>query len=375
MEERLIIVGTAHVSKRSIEEVLEVIEKEKPDAVAVELCPRRYYALFNKPEISIREALNNISLTLFQVILAYLQQKIGREVGVKPGSEIVAAIEKAKEMGIDVILIDRDVGITFSRLWNSLNLLEKIKLFIYLFKGKDFDIDEMVKRPDLLVEEFRKISPKAAKILIDERDAYMAYCLREALNKYRKIVAVVGAGHKRGIEEKINEKIDLKEILEVKRKRINIFKIFALLFSIFVATLFILLAFSSTQEVLEALKFWFLINGLLASSGALIARAHPLSVLTAFLTAWLTSLNPFIAAGWLSGIVEAWKRKLTIDDILKLKDEKTFSDLMKNKFFRVLLVAALTNVGSIAGTIYGSYYIMTNYNISVQEFINYIFKK
>lgn len=377
MEKRLILIGTSHISRKSVEEVLETIEKEKPDAVAVELCPRRFHALFSEPKISLKDALKEPSLFIFQVILAYMQQKVGKEVGVKPGSEIFAAIEKARELGVDILLIDRDIGITFSRLWRSLSFFEKIKLFIYFFKKDDLEVSDLTE-VDLLVDQFRKISPKAAKVLVDERDAYMAYCLREALKKYKKVVAIVGAGHKKGIEEKIEKEVDIKELLEVK-KGTNLFKVFTFLMSLFIIIFLILVAYLSKEVAFEVFKAWFLINGLFAASGALIARAHPLSTLTAFSTAWLTSLNPFVAAGWLAGIVEAWRRKITIGDVLKIKEAKDFSDLMKNKFFRVLLVAALTNVGSFLGTIFGSYYILTNYNVNVHEafknilnFINFI---
>ncbi|MET1124055.1 MAG: TraB/GumN family protein [Archaeoglobaceae archaeon] len=379
--ERLKIVGTAHVSRRSVEEVIETIEREKPDAVAVELCPRRFKALVEGvgEDVSLRDVLrgNKAFLLLFQALLSYIQRKIGEEYGVKPGSEMLAAIEKAREIGADVLLIDRDIGVTFARFWGSLSFFEKLKFVFHLFKdfvsGRGVDVEELLEGDalDTMISEFRKISPKAAQILIDERDAYMAYCLSQALKKYNKIVAVVGAGHKRGIEEKLAgaEEINVRELLKVEEGR-SWLKILGFAFSAFIIGVFVLIAFSlDTEAALEAFAYWFLINGALASAGAAVARAHPLSIAAAFLTAWLTSINPVVAAGWISGMVEAWKRNPTTKDISAMLEAKSLSEMMKNRFFRVLLVAALTNVGSFIGTIYASYYIITRFGIDIADIV------
>ncbi len=222
------IVGTAHVSPRSIEEVKEIIEKERPDAVAVELCPRRFKTLVEgyRENISHLDVLKkgDVFLLLFQIILSHLQKKIGEEYGVRPGQEMLTAIEKAREIGADVILIDRDIAVTFKRFWTSLGFFEKIKFIWYLIRtsSNDVEIDEMLKQDilDSLIREFRKISPKAANVLIDERDLYMAANLLNVMKKYNKVVAVVGAGHKKGIEtaleKAVKEGIDIRKLSEVK---------------------------------------------------------------------------------------------------------------------------------------------------------------
>ncbi len=382
MEEKLIIIGTAHVSPRSVEEVKEVIEKERPQAVAVELCPKRYKALVEgkREDLPVTEIIRkgNVFLVLFQLLLSYFQRKVGEKYGVKPGAEMLAAIEKAKEIGADVLLIDRDITITFSRFWSSLSFIEKIKLAFFILKdffgGEDIDVDEIVEEDvlEMLVREFRKISPKAAKILIDERDEYMAASLAAAMKKYDKIVAVVGAGHKKGIEQalkRVNE-IDVKRLVEVKTGR-SLLKIIGFAFALILICTFVLIAVSlNTELLIQAFFYWFLINGVLAAAGAAIARAHPLSILAAFASAWMTSLNPLIAAGWVSGLIEAWVRKPTTDDISKLAEARSFKEMVENRFFRVLLVAALTNVGSMIGTIYGGYYILTNFGIDVAKVIS-----
>jgi pheromone shutdown-related protein TraB len=382
-EKRLVIVGTAHVSKRSVEEVAEVIEREKPDAVAVELCPRRYHALVHgqREEISVADVIRkgNVFMLLFQLILAYFQRKVGEETGVKPGSEMLAAIEKAREAGADVLLIDRDIGLTFTRFWQKLTFVEKIKLIFHLvrstFSGDEIEVDEMLEEDvlDMLVKEFRKISPNAAKVLIDERDVYMAANLLNALSRYNRIVAVVGAGHRKGIEEallKLKENpVNLRELEEVKKGR-SYFKIFMGAFTALIVGTFILIATSLNTEVLvQAFLYWFLINGVLSAVGASLARGHPLSIVTAFLCAWMTSLNPLVAAGWVSGLVEAWIRKPTVEDFSKLVEAESLREMMQNKFFRVLLVAALTNVGSMIGTIYGGWYIISTFGVDVAKVV------
>ena len=379
----IILVGTAHVSKKSIEEVKEIIENVKPQAVAVELCYKRFLALTQKKpqEISVVDVIKkgDVALVLFQMLLSYFQRKIGEEYGVKPGEEMLAAIEKAREIGADVLLIDRDIAITFKRFWNSLSIFEKVKLVFHMLKGlfgdEEIDVDEMLKEDILerLVKEFRDIAPSAAKVLIDERDAYMAARLIEASERYEKIVAVVGAGHKKGIEKYLkNPELlpDIRELEKVKESKFNILKVASFAIIAFVILTFIaVLATMNSEMIIKAFLYWFLINGVLSAIGALIAGGHPLSALAAFLSAWLTSLNPMIAAGWVSGIVEAKIRKPTSQDLEELTRAESLRELMRNKVFRILLVAALTNVGSMIGTIYGAYVIMHLTGINIPEII------
>ena len=376
---KVVIVGTAHVSPRSIKKVEETIENIKPQAVAVELCSRRYMALKGeKQDVPVVDAIKRgeAHLLLFQLLLSYFQRKIGEEYGVKPGEDMLAAVKKAEEIGADVLLIDRDISITFRRFWSSLSLFEKFKIVYHLVKGffisDDVDIEKMLEEDvlDAIVKEFRDIAPSAAETLIDERDAFMAANILAALKKYDSIVVVVGAGHKKGIEKHLSnpETIPpINELLQVK-KGISLMKIAG--YTIFLIVLLVFAAVISTLNtalILKAFIYWFLINGILAALGAAIARAHPLSVLAAFCSAWLTSLNPAIAAGWVSGIVEAWKRGPTTKDIEELSKVNSLSELMRNRIFRILLVAALTNVGSVAGTLIGLHYVVQLTGVNIAE--------
>ncbi|ADB57442.1 TraB/GumN family protein [Archaeoglobus profundus] len=372
------IVGTAHVLRESVEKVHKVIEEVNPDAVAVELCPRRYNALINNVQsISLSDVLKsgNISLALLQIVLAYFQRKIGEETGVRPGEEMLTAIKKARELGADVLLIDRDIGITFQRLWQKMSFFEKLKFGWNILKGlfSKEDVEDVASNVDSLIEEFRKISPKAGEVLIDERDAYMAYNIIRVSERYNKIVVVVGAGHKKGIEGYLKnpEKLPpIEKLLEVKKGKFSLSKAFGwILSALIVGTFAYILTKLGSEMALKAFMYWFLINGTLSALGATLALAHPLSILAAFLCAWLTSINPLVAAGWVSGYVELKMRKPSVDDLISLSNASSLKDLWRNKAFRVLLVAALTNIGSIIGTIYGAYVVLQMTGIDIRKLL------
>ncbi len=384
MEEnrKVILVGTAHVSRKSIEEVEGVIESEKPSAVAVELDLKRYMALKGEQqEINLVDVIRrgNVFLFLFQLFLSRFQRKIGEETGVRPGEEMLRAIEKAEEIGADVLLIDRDLSITMKRLWNGLGFFDKIKLFYYFIRGifeeEDIEVDDLLEKDilDMMVDEFRKISPKTAKILVDERDAYMAYNLLNASLRYQKVVAVVGAGHKEGIEGFMRnpESIpDMRQLLEVKKGRFSLLKIAGFIITVTVLLIFTLtLFYLGTSEFISAFLAWFLINGIPSAILAALAGGHIFSVLTAFFVAWLTSLSPLLAAGWFSGIVEFMVRKPTQSDFEEMLGAETFRDLFRNRAFRILFVAGMTNIGSMIGTFYGVWYLSAKYGVNIKEIV------
>jgi len=383
----LIIVGVSHVSPESVDRVKRVIEEIRPDAVAVELCRRRYEYLtkYNQPKVDILQAIKgNVFLFLFQVILTYFQKSVARKFDIEPGSEMIAAIKKANEIGATVILVDRDLSVTLRRFWKSLSLFEKIKLLLYLvrdiIKSPEVDVNKIAEKNvvDNLLNSFKQTFPKASRVLIDERDLFMALKLIQAMKKHDKIVAVVGAGHKRGLAELIehlqkedsqNYEESIRELEEIDSV-ISILKVISVFIILFLLSFFVLTFVSIGFEAfMRIFLIWFLVNGISASVGACIARAHPLSIIAAFFSAWMTSLNPFIAAGWISGVVEAWIRKPTMEDLNELLNSKKNGEMFNNKFFRVLLVAALTNIGSTIGTMVGSYYILTNFGIEIFKVI------
>lgn len=414
----ILLVGTGHVLEKSVKEVEEVITREKPDVVAVELCEARYKALKGEMgDFSPKELLSagNPFLILTQWLLAYMQRKMGKEFGIEPGADMMAAIKKAEELGCKIALIDRPIQITMQRFWKKMRFVEKLKMiFSIIFsiasmgrngngeEGKEGEKKELtmggtganrvieldrITDDDVvtqLVNELREFSPGAATALLDERDAYIAGNLLElqTLAKFdqnaslgkRRIVAVVGAGHVAGIKKFLShqELIPPKEELSslpTKRFSITIRKLLGV--GLGVVLVLILLAFMFTEipfhVLLRAVFWWFIINGVLSAAGVVIARGHPLSALTAFAVSWLTSLNPFLAAGWFAGLVEAHFRKPTMEDAKSMLNVESLRELMRNKLFKVILVAALANIGSTAGTFIGLYVVGQVIGINIHD--------
>ncbi len=385
----IILVGTAHVSEKSVKEVNETIEREKPDIVAVELCRSRYESIKGKvknSDIPVRELLKEgkVYFYLVHMLLAHIQKKFADQMGVQPGAEMISAIEAAEANGAQILLIDRDVQVTLQRFWSKMGFIEKLKMLGGLIAAvlgiggtQDIDMDNITNQDmvSMLVEEFRDTSPNAVKVLIDERDAYMANNLvRAASGGNKKIVAVVGAGHRSGIQRYLENPKTIPGInygVEAKKKGFNIMKVFGIVVVAIALGTFALLILSGVPLETLAIAFgwWFIINGVLSAAGAVIARGHPYSILTAFSVAWLTSLNPMMAAGWFAGLTEAKYRSPTTDDFKELVEIETTDDMMKNNLFRVVMVAALANLGSIIGTFLGVYVMLEVTGIDPQEMI------
>jgi pheromone shutdown-related protein TraB len=221
-----------------------------------------------------------------------------------------------------------------------------------------------------LVSELKEFSPTTASVLIEERDAYIAKNLLDLKEKGAgNVVAIVGAGHRQGIQEYLKhpEKLpDINKLLEIPKKRFSLGKIIGYgMIALVLATFALIIATVSFDQFLVAFGYWFVINGVLSGIGAMLARGHIYSVLTAFGVAWLTSLNPMIAAGWFAGAVELKVRKPSPHDIHGIAEAETLRDLMKNNLFRVILVAAITNLGSIAGTFIGAWVVWTQCGIDI----------
>ncbi|WP_298669384.1 TraB/GumN family protein [uncultured Methanofollis sp.] len=364
------LVGTAHVSEKSVEEVRAAIEEFAPDIVGVELDAGRYAALRKEqapPKVDDILKSGNFSQLLFQWTLAYLQRKIGMDVGVEPGAEMVAAIEEVETRGLPLALIDRDIRLTLTRFWQGMTLWEKMKMVYALAVSlggtddQELDIDALTRQDVVAValEEFRKFSPNGARALIDERDAYLARRLINLSQRYDRVMAVIGAGHVQGVGRYLAAPNLLPSDAELTAapKKYPWGKILGGIVVMIFALLIISIAFSGvgTSVLVWAILYWVLIHGVLAAVFTLVAGGHPLSAATAFAVAWATSLNPLVAAGWFAALVEAKIRKPSAADFHKIMDSETFSEMRKVPIFRVVLVAALANVGSTIGTI--SYFV------------------
>ena len=379
VKDNIILIGTAHISKESVKEVKEAIKKYKPDIVAVELCQRRYDAItkkdkWEKTPITKLLKSNNAYLMLAQTFLASIQRRLGKEYGVEPGSEMIAALKEAKKQKIDVALVDRDITVTLKRAWRKMGIREKFKLsweFLKALLGydeeemEDLDLEKLMDQDVItaLMEEFGEIAPSISDVLIHERDQYIAKKIQEE-SKKGTVLAVVGAGHVKGIKSKLEKgdiKTDLKELEIVPKKRIKITKIIAyaipVLFAALIVWLIITRGPNAWADIQDVLLWWFLINGGLSALGAAIARAHPLSIGTAFVAAPLTSLNPAVAAGWVAGYVEAKIRTPVVKDFQDLSKLESFKEFWNNRVIRLLMVVALANLGSMIGTLIAFPYI------------------
>jgi len=378
INDSIILVGTAHISKDSVKEVKEVIEEYKPDIVAVELCKRRYEAITKKdkwentPITSLLKS-NNAYLMLAQTFLSSIQRRLGKEYGVEPGSEMIAAMDEAKKHDIEVALVDRDISVTLKRAWKKMGVREKFRLtweFMKAILGYDeeelekLDLKELMDQDVIsaMMEEFGKIAPSVATVLIHERDEYIA---KKILNESEKgkVVAVVGAGHINGIKKHLEKKkldVDLTELEYVPKKRFSVLKTVGYTIPVvFVALIVYLFLTGGWDRAADALLWWFLINGSLSALGTAIARGHPFSIATAFVAAPLTSLNPAIAAGWVAGYVEFKLRKPVVKDFQNLSKVDSTKDFLNNKIIRLLMVVALANLGSMIGTFIALPYILS----------------
>jgi pheromone shutdown-related protein TraB len=362
-DKEVTLIGTAHVSRESTQRVQEVISEMQPDTVCIELCESRFKSMTQKNRWQDTDLLKVVKekkafLLLSNLMLAYFQKKIGEKLGVKPGAEILQAIRSAEEVGAQIHLADRDIRTTLSRAWRLMGLWTKLKLLFQLTTSigemgdiTEEEIEEMKKKDVLeaLLSEMGQSLPEIRRILIDERDQYLAEKIRNAPGG--RIVAVVGAGHVPGIERYWNEPIDMEALNQVppKGKAIQILKwgIPLLILGLFVVGF--MEAGAATGA--HVIKWWILANATLAGLGAACALAHPLTILSAVLASPLTSLNPMVAAGWVAGLVEVFMGKPKVRDFEALADDiASLKGFWRNKITRILLVVVFTNLGSSLGT-------------------------
>ena len=360
----IFLIGTAHISRASAETVKNFIIEEKPDSVCVELCQSRYQSITDPEKWKNMDIITIIKqkkalLLLVNLILSAFQKRLARQLGLNPGQEMIEAIKAAQENNINLVLADRDIQITFARIWKKLGFFGKFRLLFMLllsiFSQEDISEEEIekLKSEDVLTAALNDLAvsfPRLKSSLIDERDQYLAEKIKNAPGK--KIVAVVGAGHIPGIKTEIYKEHDLNSLTYVP-KSANWVKwvLWAIPIAIIVMIIstFRVSTISGVNQILQ----WLIWNGSLAALGALITAAHPLSILTAFLAAPITSLNPLLAAGWFAGIVEAIVRKPRVEDFEDLGNITTFRDFFRNRVTKILLVVALTNLGSSFGTFIG----------------------
>jgi pheromone shutdown-related protein TraB len=367
IDEKLRLIGTAHVSSTSVNLVKEQISKYKPDIVAVELCKSRLESI-KKPDGIDNENLLKIitdgkaAMIILQSALSVQQRKMGIDSGEKPGAELLAAINIADEANIPVELIDRDVIITLRRAWHKMGLREKGRVLEALLLDDDdeqFDLEELLEDSDLLsnmMEDVYKIAPNAGYVLIDERDAFLSGRIQQIRGK-GKILAIVGAGHLSGIQENLKksamESTSRLSELNEQPKKPSWPKFLMVAIPLFLATMIGKSAYEGDiSKIMDDLSIWLVLNATLAGFGVMIARGHPVSIIVGALASPITSLNPSLAAGWFAGYTQLKMSPPTGKDASDfLKFTSFYSVFFKNKVGRVLMVTTLGNLGSSAGSI------------------------
>lgn len=361
----IILIGTAHVSKKSADEVKDIINEEMPDTVCVELCQSRYESIMDPDRAKKMNVIEIIKkgkalILLINLILSSYQKRLGKQFGIKPGQEMIQGIESANEIGATLCLGDRDIHTTMLRLWRGLGFYGKIKLFFQLtlsmFMDEEVSEEQMekMKTQDMLsaaLDELSKSFPQFKSIVIDERDKYLAQKIKTVPGN--KVVAVLGAGHIPGIKEELYKENDIEELSKVtpgsKITKIIGWGIAVLIIATIIST------FSVDKAAgIDQMTSWIFWNGSLAALGTLLAFGHPLSILTAFVIAPISSLSPLLAAGWFAGLTEAIIRKPTVEDFENLSDDvQSLKGFWRNKVTRVLLVVVFANLGSTFGTFIG----------------------
>lgn len=374
-DRRIFLVGTAHISQESVDLVRQVIEGEQPDCVCIELDERRHEALSQKKRwegTDLREVIRNRQLAtlLINFLLSSYQKRLGGKLGVTPGSELLEASEVAKERGLPVSLVDRDVRITLRRAWGALSLWQKSQLLSGVF-ASTFDTQEIseeqlreIRQKDVLselMEDLGRAMPDLKRVLIDERDAYLAQKIRDSEGK--TLVAVVGAGHVAGMKAALLRDADtdiaaLDEIPPPGKTMRNIG---------WAASLAILgsIAYIGYDKGLSAAGdnalVWFLANAIPCAIGNALALGHPLAVVAGFVAAPFTSLTPLIGAGYVTAFVQAYLVPPRVIEFQTVSDDvATLSNWWRSRLLRVFLVFILSGIGSLIGTWVGAAKIISN---------------
>ncbi len=363
----IVLVGTAHISHESVETVRRVIAAEAPDTVCVELDRQRHQALRNQnrwESLNLIEVIRNgqAPFLLANLALASYQKRLGLHTGVRPGAELAAAAESAEEQGSEVLLVDREIRTTLLRAWRRTGFWKKLNLvstmLAGMFESQKLDEAELAKlrQSDTLsamLEEMASLLPSVKTILVDERDIYMAYHIRNAPGA--KVVAVVGAAHLPGITRQLTEPISPHTIAELSIvppkttfSRFVPWLLPGVVVALFVAGLFV----GDWHQLAGAAVAWILATGLLCALGTIVALGHPLTVLAGFLAAPITTLHPALGAGMVTALVQAFVAAPTVRDMERVGDDlASLRGWWSNRMMRVLLVFVLSSLGASAGTL------------------------
>ena len=359
---KIILIPTAHVSKESVELVKKVIEEEHPDSVCVELDEDRYNTIQNPKAWENTDIIKvikskKVGFLLANLALSSYQKRIAKQLDTHAGAEMIQGIKSAEQLGSTLVLADRKIQTTFLRIWRKISLWEKVKLIVSLLFSfdedstiEDKDLQELLKADMLesVLIDIHKKYPKIGEILISERDQFLAAKIKDAPGK--KIVAVLGGAHVPGVMNEIFRSQDIDSLTTIPPKK-PYAKIAGGLIPIAMIVLFSYAFFVSMQTGLEQLSTWVLWTGIMAALFTALSLAHPLSIISSLIVAPFTTINPVLACGWLTGLVEATIKKPTVLDIQRIpEDIFSFKGFFRNRFLRIILVVFMANIGASIGT-------------------------
>lgn len=370
-DREIILVGTAHVSIESIAEVENTIRTEMPDCVCVELDEGRYAAMMEKnrwESLDIIKVLKEKKgfLLLANLVLASFQKRMGLNVGVKPGDEMKAAIDIARELNIPTEMVDRPIQVTLKRAWTQNGYTGKSKILASLLaaafskeKLEAADIEKLKQKSemDAMLDEVALNMPEVKEVLIDERDVWLGTKIFQASGK--KVLAVIGAGHLNGTEKRImalekkEADANLDKIAAIPPKSI-VGKILNIAFPVLFAGLLLAPIFisGSKEQLTQNIVRWLIWNGGLAAVGTLLAFGNILTIVSAFIFAPIATLNPLIGIGMITAIVQATVCKPQVRDMMNIADDvATIKGWYTNRIAKVLLVFILSSVGAFIGNI------------------------
>jgi len=374
----IILVGTAHISAESVALVHRVIEQERPDCVCIELDERRHRALVEKNRwegLDLRQVIRDrqLSTLLLNVVLSSYQKRLGGKLGVLPGTELLEAAETARALDIPVELCDRDIRITLRRAWSSLNFWEKSQLIgsglVGLVEEQTLDEDALrrLRERDVLSElmdEIGRVMPSLRRVLIDERDAFLAQRIRQTSGD--KIVAVVGAGHVAGMHAMLTHGSELtpEQMHEITRipELAYGWKLLGWGLPLLLIACLALIAYTKgLGAASHSVRYWVLANGVPAAAGTLLALGHPLTVVAAFLSAPVTSLLPLIGVGHVTAFVQAYVHPPRVHEFSSVTEDIAIArQWWHSRLLRVLLVFMLSSIGGVIGAWFGGAKVLSN---------------
>ncbi len=381
-DKEIYLLGTAHVSAKSVDEVTEMVQLTSPDSICVELCEGRLKSIRDRDnwkKMDIFKVLKEkkVPLLVAQLMMSSFYRKLGEDLEVTPGAEMIQGVKETEDGSSELVLADRDIETTLRRVWGGLSFFQRLNfaasiISSFFVKGEEIDTEtiEQLKEKDHLenaMDEFADSFPGIREPLIDERDIFLSDKIKNA--KGKKVLAVVGAAHVPGIVKQMEKTHDIDKITALP-KELPIVKIIGIVIPLIIIGL-IGFGFTRSAEIGTAsVLIWILVNGIFSAIGAALAMANPLTILTSFIAAPITSLNPTIGAGIVAGLAQAFVKKPTVDDLETIpKAMESFKAFRANAFTRVLLVVILVSLGSSVGTFVAGFQIFQKVTEDTEQVI------